>query len=197
LFRFTRGYKVGPQFFGALKKAAFARVSLPVVLCLTCLLPAYGAATLLGYDMGTAAGLLAGSFSESTVIGTAGEAINRLTISAEDKARLVNNIPIAYAVTYLIGTAGLVWFLPVIGPKLMGVNLKAESKKAQAKVAGAPEAEPGISSAARRFDVRAYRVANEDIVNRTVAELEARPKAVRVFILRIRRQGEIVEVQPS
>ena len=197
LFLFTTGYKVGPQFFRGLKKDAFAQVTLTVVLCVTCLMTAFGAAKLLGYDMGTAAGLLAGSFSESTVIGTAGEAINRLTISAEDKARLVNNIPIAYAVTYLIGTAGLVWFLPVIGPKLMGVNLKAESKKAQAKVAGAPEAEPGISSAARRFDVRAYRVANEDIVNRTVAELEARPKAVRVFILRIRRQGEIVEVQPS
>src|SRR5262249_22452320 len=50
---------------------------------------------------------------------------------------------------------------------------------------------------ARRFDVRAYRVANQDLVNRTVAELEARPKAVRVFILRVRRQGEIVEAQPS
>src|SRR5262249_57029907 len=156
LFLFTTGYKVGPQFFRGLKKDALTQVTLTVVLCVTCLLTAFGAAKLLGYDAGTAAGLLAGAFSESTVIGTAGEAINRLSISAEDKARLVNNIPIAYAVTYLIGTAGLVWFLPVIGPKLMGVNLKAESKKAQAKVAGGPEPEPGISSAARRFDVRAY-----------------------------------------
>src|SRR4030095_13372987 len=128
LFLFTTGYKVGPQFFRGLKKDAVPQLVLTLVLCVTCLLAAYTASTLLGYDAGTAAGLLAGAFSESTVIGTAGEAINRLAISAEEKTRLVNNIPIAYAVTYLLGTAGLVWYLPVIGPKLMGVDLKEESK---------------------------------------------------------------------
>jgi putative transport protein len=197
LFLFTTGYKVGPQFFRALKKDALTQVLLTVVLCVMCLVTAFGAAKLLGYDMGTAAGLLAGAFSESTVIGTAGEAINRLTISAEDRALLVNNIPIAYAVTYLLGTAGLVWFLPVIGPKLMGVNLKTEGKKAQATVAGAPEPEPGISSAARQFDVRAYRVANQDLTDRTIGQLEARPRDVRVFILRVRRHGQILEAQPE
>ena len=107
-----------------------------MVLCVTCLLTAFVASKILGYDPGTAAGLLAGAFSESTVIGTAGEAIQRLAIPAEEKTQLVNNIPIAYAVTYLLGTAGLVWYLPVIGPKLMGVDLKEESKKAQALTSG-------------------------------------------------------------
>src|SRR2546425_1483645 len=147
--------------------------------------------------MGTAAGLLAGAFSESTVIGTAGEAINRLAIPTEEKTRLINNIPIAYAVTYLIGTAGLVWFLPVIGPKLMGINLKEEGRRARAKTVGAAELEPGITSAARRYDVRAYRVSNQFLAKRTIGEIEAMPKDARVFILRIRRQGQIVEPQPS
>src|SRR5437867_4719722 len=197
LFLFTTGYKVGPQFFRGLKKDALSQVALTVVLCVTCLVAAFTAAKLLGYDMGTAAGLLAGAFSESTVIGTAGEAIQRLALPAEEKARLVNNIPVAYAVTYLIGTAGLVWFLPVIGPKLIGVNLKAEGKKAQATTVDAAAAEPWITSAAHRFDVRAFRVANEQLANRTVADLEAQPRDVRVFILRIRRGGEIIEPQPS
>ena len=78
LFLFTTGYKVGPQFFRALKKDAMPQVALTLVLCVTCLLAAYGAAKLLGYDMGTAAGMLAGAFTESTVIGTASDAINRL-----------------------------------------------------------------------------------------------------------------------
>lgn len=197
LFLFTTGYKVGPQFFRALKKDAVSQVALTVVLCVTCLVSAFVAAKLLGYDMGTAAGLLAGAFSESTVIGTAGEAINRLAIPTEEKTRLINNIPIAYAVTYLIGTAGLVWFLPVIGPKLMGVNLKEEGRRAQAKTVGAAELEPGITSAARRYDVRAYRVSNQFLAKRTIGEIEAMPKDARVFILRIRRQGQIVEPQPS
>src|SRR5436189_3090067 len=197
LFLFTTGYKVGPQFFRALKKDALPQLALTVVLCVTCLVAAFTAAKLLDYDMGTAAGLLAGAFTESTVIGTAGEAIQRLALPPDEKTRLVNNIPIAYAVTYLIGTAGLVWFLPVIGPKLIGVNLKEEGRRAQAKTVGAAELEPGITSAARRYDVRAYRVSNQFLAKRTIGEIEAMPKDARVFILRIRRQGQIVEPQPS
>src|SRR6476620_3963638 len=137
LFLFTTGYKVGPQFFRALKKDALPQLALTVVLCLTCLIAAYTAAKLLGYDVGTAAGMLAGAFTESTVIGTASDAIGRLSISAADKTSLTNNIPVAYAVTYLVGTGFIVWFLPNIGPKLMRVNLKEEARKLQAQLSGA------------------------------------------------------------
>ena len=149
LFLFTTGYKVGPQFFRGLKGDALPQVALTVVLCVTCLLTAFGFAKLLGYDVGTAAGLLAGAFSESTVIGTAGEAIQRLAIPDAEKTALLNNIPVAYAVTYLIGTASLVWFLPTIGPKLMGINLREEGARMQAEIAGAAELELGVVSGAR------------------------------------------------
>ncbi len=197
LFLFTTGYKVGPQFFRGLKADALSQLALTLVLCTTCLVTAFIAAKFLGYDIGTAAGLLAGAFTESTVIGTAGDAINRLAISAEEKARLLNNIPVAYAVTYLVGTTAVVWFLPNIGPKLMGINLKDEAKKMQAQVSGGVEAQPGIISASRAFGVRTYRVANEKLVNQTVATLEAMPKDVRVFVQRIRRGGAIIEAGPD
>src|SRR6185436_3971023 len=112
----------------------------------------------LGYDMGTAAGLLAGAFTESTVIGTAGDAIGRLSISAADKTSLVNNIPVAYAVTYLVGTGFIVWFLPNIGPKLMRVNLKEEAKKLQAKISGSGTAAAETMSAFMKLAARAYRI---------------------------------------
>src|SRR3954454_4015840 len=158
LFLFTTGYKVGPQFFRALKKDALPQLALTVVLCLTCLFAAFTAAKLLGYDIGTAAGLLAGAFTESTVIGTASDAIGRLAISAADKTSLTNNIPVAYAVTYLVGTGFIVWFLPNIGPKLMGVSLKEEARKLQAKIAGAGGGESATLSAFMRLSARAYRV---------------------------------------
>ncbi|HEX5019503.1 MAG TPA: aspartate-alanine antiporter [Candidatus Binatia bacterium] len=197
LFLFTTGYKVGPQFFRGLKRDALSQMALTLVLCVTCLITAFVASKLLGYDIGTAAGLLAGAFTESTVIGTAGDAINRLAISAEEKARLLNNIPVAYAVTYLVGTTAVIWFLPTIGPKLMGVNLKEEAKKMQAQVSGAAEAEPGIVSPSRLFDVRAYRVMNESLVGKNIGEIEALPKDTRVFIQRIRRAGAIIEPEPG
>jgi putative transport protein len=197
LFLFTIGYKVGPQFFRGLKKDALPQLAVTVVLCVTCLLSAFFAAKIMGYDMGTTAGLLSGAFTESTVIGTASDAINRLSISQQEKTILTNNIPVAYAVTYLIGTAFVIWLLPNIGPKLMGVNLKEEGKKLQAKIAGSEESEPGVLSAYQSFGVRAYRVTNEKLVNKTVAELEAMPKNVRVFISRIRHEGRIMDPEPA
>jgi putative transport protein len=168
-----------------------------VVLCVTCLIAAFVAARLFSYDMGTAAGLLAGAFTESTVIGTAGDAINRLDLPAEQKNALINNIPVAYAVTYLIGTAFIVWFLPNIGPRLMGVRLKEEAKKHQSQSGAPEELGPGVQSALTKFAVRAYRVSNEQMIGKTVGQLEALPRDVRVFISRIRHAGTIVEAQPD
>jgi putative transport protein len=197
LFLFTTGYKVGPQFFRGLRKDALPQLAITVVLCVTCLLSAYTAAKLLDYDVGTAAGLLAGAFTESTVIGTAADAINRLDLPADEKTRLVNNIPVAYAVTYLIGTAFIVWFLSALGPKLMRVNLREEGRKLQAQVGGAEEAEPGVQSAFTSFTARAYKVTSETLINRTVAELEAMPRDFRIFVTRIRRHGRIIEPGPD
>ena len=197
LFLFTTGYKVGPQFFRGLKKDALPQVALTVVLCVICLLAAFTAAKFLGYDMGTAAGLLAGAFTESTVIGTAGDAIGRLALSDADKTSLTNNIPVAYAVTYLVGTGFIVWFLPNVGPKLMGVNLKEEARKLQAKISGSGSAQAEAMSAFMRLAVRAYRITRSDLLNRSVAELESRPREARVFISRIRRDGKIIEPEPD
>jgi putative transport protein len=130
------------------------------------------------------------------VIGTAGEAIQRLAIPDAEKLALVNNIPVAYAVTYLIGTASLVWYLPTIGPKLMGINLREEGARMQAAI-GVAAQELGVFSAARAFDVRAWRVTNLDLVNKTVAELEALPPDARIFIVRVRRGDEIIEATPD
>src|SRR5216110_2570250 len=198
LFLFTTGYKVGPQFFRALKKDALPQLAITLVLCVTCLLAAFTAAKLLDYDVGTAAGMLAGAFTESTVIGTASDAIGRVaTFSDAEKTSLINNIPVAYAVTYLIGTAFIVWFLPNVGPKLMRVNLKEEARKLRAKIAASDAGEPETPSAYQALAVRAYQVTNPDLINRSVAELEARPKQARVFISRIRRDGRIIEPNPD
>ena len=167
------------------------------MLCVACLLTAFGMSKLLGYDVGTAAGLLAGAFSKSTVIGTAGEAINRLAIADAEKATLVNNIPVAYAVTYLVGTATLVWFIPTIGPKLMGINLLKEAGRMRSGTGPGSGAMDGTMSAARPFDVRAYCVTNQKLFNKTIAELEALPKDLRAFIVRVRSDGQLIEPNPE
>jgi putative transport protein len=196
MFLFAVGYGVGPQFFRGLKKDGIPQVIFAVLQCLVSLFSAYVVAKLLGYDIGATAGLLSGSQTISAVLGVATDAINQLGISPDEKTKLINNMPVAYAVTYIFGTAGSAWLLASIGPKLLRVNLAEECKKLEAKMGGT-ESEPGVVSMARKFDVRAYRVTNQSLVNKTIAELERLPKDVRVFILRVRHGGAIIEPDPT
>jgi putative transport protein len=196
MFLFAVGYGVGPQFFRGLKSDGVPQVIFAVLQCLASLLTAFAVARFLGYDVGAAAGLLSGSQTISAVLGVATDAINQLGIAAEEKTRLINQMPVAYAVTYIFGTAGSAWLLASIGPKLLRVDIAAECKKYEAKLGGG-EAEPGVMSMARRFDVRAYRVTNKQLVNKTVAELEALPKEFRVFVVRLRQAGVVIEPEPT
>ena len=195
LFLFATGYKVGPQFIRGLGKSALPQVALTVVLCLTSLAVTVVAATLMGYDCGTAAGLLAGAFTESTVIGTAGDTIGRLALPAAEKARLLNNIPVAYAVSYLVGTGFVVWFLSNLAPRLLKVDLKTESRKLEQEMAHGAEEDSAAQSAYREWDLRAFRI-DEAWAGRTVAHLEDSFAPERAFVERLRRGSEILTPSP-
>jgi putative transport protein len=196
-FLFATGYKVGPQFFQGLKKNAFPQLMLTVVICVSCLLIAFGISKLFGYDTGTAAGLLAGAFSESTLIGTASETINKLPISEIEKARLINHMPVAYSVTYLIGATSFVFFLTTIAPKLLGINLVEESKKLSETLSGEVEYEPGVQSAYQRWIIRAYQITNEKWVGLSISEFEKRNKDLGLVIQRMRHNQDLIEPSPK
>ena len=195
LFLFATGYKVGPQFFRGLKKNAVPQVLLTLVLCVTSLVATVVAAKLLKYDPGTAAGVLAGAFTESTVIGTAGDMKGRLDLSEAEKQRLLNNIPVAYAVSYLVGTGFVVWFLSSLAPKLLRVNLRAEGRKLEAQMS-IKSAEQLGTSGYREWDIRAYRLA-DTFMNHQVADVEKSFAPERVFIERIRRDSEFIDAAPD
>ena len=197
LFLFSTGYKVGPQFFQGLKKNALPQLTLTVVICVSCLLIAFSVSKILNYDLGTAAGLLAGAFSESTLIGTSSEAINQLSISAVEKARLINNIPVAYAATYLIGATSFVFFITTIAPKLLRINLVEESKKLSESLTGVEEHDPGVEMAYQRWIIRAYQITNEKWVGLTIAEFEKINSDLGIDIQRIRHKGELLDAMPD
>lgn len=195
LFLFATGYKVGPQFFRGLRKSAMNQVVLTVVFCVSSLVTTVMAARLMGYDSGTAAGLMAGAFTESTVIGTASDTIDRLDIPDSEKTRMKNNIPVAYAVSYLVGTGFVVWFLSVAAPLLLRINLKEESRKLAAHTSGGT-GEEAVPLAYKEWSIRAYRLDHVP-PGHTVGEFEVVAKGERVFIERVRRGKDILEVTPS
>ena len=194
MFLFAVGYSVGPQFFRGLKSGGLAQVLFAVIVCVTCLLSAYAAAIICGFDVGFGAGLLSGACTISAVMGVATDSINQLAGVAADKKQLfLDHMPVAYAVTYIFGTAGSAWFLSSLAPKLLRVNLAEECKQLESKM-GATEAEPGVVSAYQKFVVRAYRVSPDSFcADKTVGETEQHCLPLRVCIERIRQGGKIFE----
>jgi putative transport protein len=200
MFLFAVGYGVGPQFFRGLKSDGLSQVVFSIILCLTCLFSTFLAAKILGFDIGSAAGLLSGACTISAVIGVATDTISQLSISAAQKATFINQIPVAYAVTYIFGTAGSAWFLSSIGPKLLRVDLAAECKKLEEKM-GAGQPEAGVVSAYQQIVVRAYRVTNAKFMNKTIGEFESSfmvdVGSLRIFVERVRQGGRIMEPDPA
>ena len=167
------------------------------VICISSLLTAFVMGRIMNFDIGTTAGMLAGAFTESTIIGTAGEAIQRLPLSDPEKIILLNNIPVAYAVTYLVGTTILVWFLSSMAPKLIKVDLPASSRELEKKLFGKSDDEEGIESAFEDWRLRAFKITNEKWSGLSISDIETSVPNFRIFIHRLRRDGKIIESNPG
>jgi putative transport protein len=195
MFLFAVGYGVGPQFFRGLKSGGLKQVAFAAIVVVMCLVMTVVMGKVLGYDAGSTAGLLSGACTISAVLGVASDTINRLGITPEQKRAMIDNMPVAYAVTYLFGTAGSAWILASLGPKILRVDLPKECKEYEAKLGGVGLAE---ESAYTEFLVRSYVVTNgSQIRNKTVAAIEESFRPERVFINRIRHGNSIAEADGS
>jgi putative transport protein len=197
LFLFGVGYSVGPQFVLAMKRDGLKPMLLAIVVSFTGLVTAIVVGRALQLDPGFAAGLMSGALSQSAAMGTATDAINGLAIDEQQRALFVSHVAVADAVCYIFGYAGVITFCTVIVPALLKIDLKTESLKLE-QALGITRTKPGLASAWRKFELRAYRLdADSTIAGLTVAAAEARIPEQRVFVHRIRRADRIVEAEPA
>jgi putative transport protein len=191
LFLFGIGYSVGPSFFRSLKGDGWRWAVLGFFVPVVGLLTAYSVAQFLQLDPGYAAGLLSGALTESPTIGTANEAIRALSVSADQKDLWIGHIAVADAICYIFGTLGVIWCCGSLGPKLLRFDLRAESKKVEGNL-GIQPAKPGVQPAWQSVGCRAYKVPQlAPIVGKTVAEVQAFVPGARLFVERIRHNGDI------
>ncbi|WP_170582674.1 aspartate-alanine antiporter [Ruegeria arenilitoris] len=194
LFIFAVGYGVGPQFIRGLKVDGAREVLFALSVLALCLIVPVVSAKIAGLELGYAAGLYAGSQTISAAIGVATDQINQLGLSAEQAKTYSNQIPVAYAVTYIYGTIGSAIILAKIGPRLIGVDLVAACKEYEAKLSGGEDVETGggIVSAYRAIEARAFEIPeSSELLGQPVKDLLP---GVRVYAERLSRGGKIVEV---
>jgi len=192
LFLFAVGYGVGPQFFQGLSKDGPKQIGFSLIVLALCLLAPYVCARVAGLDVGYAVGLYAGSQTISASIGVATDQINRLGLPPEQAKAYLDAIPVGYAVTYIFGTIGSAIILAQLGPRLIRVDLPAACADYEKKMGGGKTThDPGVFSAYRQIEVRAYRVIPESgLTGKPVRELFPE---LRIFVERIHRGGEVLE----
>ncbi len=203
LFLFSIGYSVGPQFFRALRGDGIKQVLFAVVVCGLCLLSTWAVALCMGYNIGEAVGLLAGSQTMSAVIGVGTDTINSLGVSDAEKQQWISIIPVCYAVTYVFGTIGSAYILANLGPWLLGglKKVKAETAELEKKMNyGTANTDPNYIKAMRPVVFRAYKVTDSFFATpRTIEETEDyfRQKGKTIYVERLRSGDTVTDVAPG
>jgi putative transport protein len=130
-------------------------------------------------------------------MGTATDAVNGLALSEAERGQLVAHIAVADAVCYIFGYAGVIIFCTVVAPALLKIDLRTEALKLEQSL-GMTRDKPGLASAWRKFELRAYRLTEDSpLVGLTVAAAEARVPEHRLFLHRFRREERIIEAEPG
>ena len=193
LFIFTIGYKVGPDCIGGLKRGGMKYIAVAVFFGGAALIVAVSLAKIFGLNQGYSAGMIGGALTQSAVIGTADDALQHLSIGkVTADMNLKSDIAVAYAVTYIFGTAGLIILLKIL-PAIWRIDLPASAKEAEAELGYAAESETLESFHWSKLVIpRAYRVENAQVIGKTVREVESLfPK--RVAVDRLKKKDQVID----
>lgn len=199
LFIYAVGFESGPPFFRSLGRQSLREIVLAAVMALSGLLTVIACARLFGLDKGIAAGIAAGSMTQSAIIGTASAAIAKLDLPLEQIQTLQGNVAVGYAVTYIFGSFGAIILCVNVLPWFMRRSIRDDATQAEAELlAGAKVYGPGELPAIPPLVGRLYRI--DQAAGQTVAQLEVSdqgdPQAA-LTIERIKRGGALVGVTPT
>lgn len=199
LFMYALGLKVGPQFFSGLRKGGLAFVTIGVIVWSLNWIICYFGAKFVGLAPGYATGLISGSYTITAILGVGQGAMASGAYVPPDGMTVEEvgaNMAAAYAISYVLSTVGIILLIRYL-PRIFGHDAKADAKLAEAEFSGgATHPVPGAPGAFilgfSPFDLRAFTVAHDSFIGRTVSQLaEGFSQAP---ILRVMRDGEVLEM---
>lgn len=198
LFIYAVGFESGPQFFRSLGRQSIREIVMAAVMALSGLAIVVICARLLGLDKGIAAGIAAGSMTQSAIIGTASAAIAKLDLPLEQIQILQGNVAVGYAVTYIFGSFGAIIMCVNVLPWFMKRSIRDDAIKAETEMlAGAKVYGAGEQPATPPLVGRIYRV--EHAADKTVRELEAlcAQDESAITVERIKRDGAMLGIEQN
>ncbi|MDX3927163.1 MAG: TrkA C-terminal domain-containing protein [Shinella sp.] len=170
LFVFAVGFQSGPQFFASLGRTTLPLALVAVTVAIAGLATTVAVAHLFSLQEGDVIGVAAGAMTQSAMLGTAYGALEGLGLPAATLQDIQGEAAIAFALTYVFGTLGVVLFCSQIGPRLIGVDLKEAARKLVADHAETPDAGQPLLDY-RSLVARVFRI--EAAAGKTIAEIDA------------------------
>lgn len=128
-FMFSVGYQIGPQLLVSLKLFGVRILIASLFWMLAAFLVAWGLFTAFHVGPGIAAGVISGSLTQSATVASSLQTIGSLPVSAAVKRTYEAQLPVAYALTYVFGTLGVIIFLRDLAPKIMGISVEKQGPK--------------------------------------------------------------------
>lgn len=189
-FIYSVGVQAGPRFMGVFLEDGAKYFLLALVVGATGFLLAVGASVLFGFEQGISAGLLGGALTSTPTLAAAQSFLMQDMPAGAARTELIENITTSYAITYVFGLVGLILFFRFL-PTLLRLDMAAEAARLErgSRRRGGSE-EPSL------FLVRAYRVDDDELVGRSIGDIQ-RESDWTALIQRVKRGGELVDVTPD
>ena len=125
-FMFSVGYRIGPQLLVSLKIFGVRIIIASLFWMLIAFLVSWGLFIAFHIGPGIAAGIISGSLTQSATVASSLQTIGALPVSKAVRATYEAQLPVAYALTYVFGTLGVIILLRDIAPKMMGIKIEEQ-----------------------------------------------------------------------
>ncbi len=122
-FMFSVGYRIGPQMMTSLKIFGSRILIISIFWLVAAFLVSWGLFVVFHIGPGVASGIIAGSLTQSSTVASSLRTIGALPVSSAVRSTYEAQLPVAYALTYVFGTLGVIIFLRDIAPKLLGIKV--------------------------------------------------------------------------
>ncbi len=198
-FIYSVGFQSGPRFFYTFKKDGARYITLALVVAAVAFGTVLLFQSLFGFDKGYAAGILGGALTSTPTLAAAQDALvgGMVTLPEGMSAKAVNaNITVGYAITYVFGLVGLLFFMRVF-PRLLGIDLSKEAAELTKKMNVLDDDDDDDENESSLHGreapiVRTYKVVEGCVCSQSLGELHF-ITSTGCVILKIKRDNKLLD----
>ena len=128
-FMFSVGYRIGPQLLVSLKLFGIRILIASIFWMVVAFLVGWSLFSAFKIGPGIAAGVISGALTQSATVASSLQTIVSLPVSQSVRATYEAQLPVAYALTYVFGTLGVIIFLRDLAPKILGISIAEQGPK--------------------------------------------------------------------